>query len=216
DKRIELAKELQTVNREYEAILTEAGASKKARPDLVALYSKAQRIVSELQTVVPTAMVRDVVAELRSLPVPQARRGGVDLRTRVKGHADSIEEALKRVERTTTVLPPFPPPAGLGDGWKNIDRYWIYAVLAYGFELAVLFAWILTVLEMRSYYDSAQKEVADDATHGSPQPGPGGDFNRAPHPDHPPAPIAQNDGWHQPHPQQIGVVAQKTQGAQNG
>lgn len=144
-RRAELISKLEDLTGKYEAQLSEGGAVGSNRAKLVAIYSQAQSLVTEIANVVPTAAAQGLVSELRATPTPPAKPGRIDVGARLRGHADRLEEALAGVAGANVALPPFPVPSGLTVGWQRLDLTAPLAVLLFGLEAILIILWCLLV-----------------------------------------------------------------------
>ena len=153
-RRARFAITLTELARQYEATLNASHASwGKKRADLLAIYAKAQRIVTELENVIPTETAVGFVAELRGLQLAPAKPGRIDVSARLTGHADRLEQALGSFGASQVVLSPFPAPPGIAAGWERLDKTWPLAVLAYLLECAVIYIWFIVYREYRALQD---------------------------------------------------------------
>ena len=144
-RRSELVAKLETLTGKYEAQLSEGGVAGGNRAKLVAIYSQAQSLVTEIANVVPTAAAQGLVSELRAMPAPAAKPGRIDVGARLRGHADRLEEALQATSSVKVALPPFPSPSGLTVGWQRLDLTAPLAVLLFGLEAILVVLWSLLV-----------------------------------------------------------------------
>ncbi len=159
--RAALIGKLETLTAKYEEQLNAGGATGSNRAKLVALYSQAQSLVTEIANVVPTAAARGLVSELRSTPTPTAIAGRIDVGGHLRGHADRLERALETVTTVKVALPPFPAPAGLMVGWQRLDLTLPLAVLLFGLEVILVVLWCLQVRDFKARRPSVRQRGID-------------------------------------------------------
>jgi hypothetical protein len=159
--RAALIGKLETLTAKYEEQLNVGGAAGSNRAKLVAIYSQAQSLVTEIANVVPTAAARGLVSELRSTPTPTAIPGRIDVEAHLRGHADRLERALETVTTVKVALPPFPAPAGLMVGWQRLDLTLPLAVLLFGLEVILVVLWCLQVRDFKARRPSVRQRGID-------------------------------------------------------
>ncbi len=89
-KRLAIANQLQNIASEYERELGAGGSSNASRARLVKIYSKAQRLLTELENAVPLQAMHGLVRQLRSMPAPAAKPGRMDVRAALNGHVSDV------------------------------------------------------------------------------------------------------------------------------
>ena len=152
--RARLASTLNGLARQYEKTLNASGTSwGEKRSELLAVYSRAQRVAIEIENVIPTSAAKALVGDLRNLSVAPAKPGRIDLAEKLRAHANGLENALGDGSKRSVALPPFPPPPGIAAGWQRFDLTWPLAIFAYLLEFVVLFVWFIVYRQYLAIQD---------------------------------------------------------------
>ena len=111
--------------------------------------------LASLDTEKAKGIARTLLAELRKPVVadagtPDLRRGLDVAKEAASAHAGRLEELLSQIGGGHVVAPPFPLPARVTAGFRNLSETWPYAVLSYGLELiGGLSIWLYSVIHYR-------------------------------------------------------------------
>lgn len=121
--------------------------------------------LGSLDTKMASGILRATLAEMRTPVVadagtPDLRRGLEVAKEVSSAHAARLEEQLSTLDGDPAAVPPFPEPARVTAGFRNLAETWPYAVLSYGLELIGGFSiWLYTVIHHRT---CAREEVTFD------------------------------------------------------